>query len=78
MPFLLLISAVLRRFRPIAHSGIRLGGGQFDNRTVNHAVAPFIGMGSTYNSLGKNLLVPRSFSDLMSHRLALLNAPANL
>jgi hypothetical chaperone protein len=73
-----LISAVVRRFQPIAHSGIRLGGDQFDNRTVNHAVAPVIGKGSTYNSLSKNLPVPRSSSDLIWHRLALLNAPANL
>lgn len=67
-----------RRFQPIAHSGIGLAGDSFDNRIVNHAIAPVIGKGSTYNSLGKTLPVPWSSSVLMWHRLELLNTPANL
>lgn len=65
-------------FQPIAHSGIGIAGDQFDNRIVNNAVAPVLGKGGTYDSLGKTLPVPWSNSDLMWHRLAMLNTRENL
>ena len=65
-------------FRPIAHRGIGIAGDQFDNRIVNRAVAPVLGKGGTYDSLGKTLPVPWSSSDLMWHRLAMLNTRENL
>lgn len=65
-------------FRPIAHSGIGIAGDQFDNRIVNQAVAPVLGKGGRYNSQGKTLPVPWSSSDLMWHRLGLLNTRENL
>jgi hypothetical chaperone protein len=67
-----------RRFQPIAHTGIGIAGDQFDNRIVNQAVAPMLGKGGTYDSLGKTLPIPWSASDLMWHRLALLNTHENL
>ncbi len=65
-------------FRPVAHSGIGIAGDQFDNRIVNHAVAPILGKGGRYNSQGKALPVPWSSSDLTWHRLGLLNTRENL
>jgi hypothetical chaperone protein len=65
-------------FRPVAHSGISIAGDQFDNRIVNHAVAPILGKGGRYNSQGKALPVPWSSSDLTWHRLGLLNTRENL
>lgn len=67
-----------RAFQPIAHSGIGVAGDQFDNRIVNHAVAPVLGKGGTFDSNGKTLPVPWSSSDLMWHRLSLLNTRENL
>jgi hypothetical chaperone protein len=65
-------------FRPIAHTGIGIAGDQFDNRIVNHAIAPILGKGGTYDSFGKTLPIPWASSDLMWHRLALLNTHENL
>lgn len=64
--------------RPVAHSGIGIAGDQFDNRIVNQAVAPVLGKGGRYRSQGKKLPVPWSSSDLMWHRLGLLNTRENL
>lgn len=64
--------------RPVAHSGVGIAGDQFDNRIVNQAVAPVLGKGGRYSSNGKMLPVPWSSSDLMWHRLGLLNTRENL
>jgi hypothetical chaperone protein len=40
-------------FKPIAHSGIGVAGDHFVNWIVGHAIAPVLGRGGTYESLGK-------------------------
>ena len=44
--------------QPLAHAGVGIAGDSFDARIIEHAVAPQLGKGATYRSLGKVLPVP--------------------
>jgi hypothetical chaperone protein len=46
---------------PLGHSGVGVAGDTFDQRIIQHVVAPHLGKGSTYRSFGKVLEVPGGF-----------------
>ena len=43
---------------PLAHAGVGIAGDTFDARIIEHAVAPQLGKGATYRSIGKELPIP--------------------
>ncbi|MBY9065496.1 Hsp70 family protein [Hyphomonas sp. WL0036] len=45
----------------LSHSGIGIAGDAFDQKIIEHVVAPLFGKGSTFQSNGKTLPVPSSF-----------------
>jgi hypothetical chaperone protein len=63
-----------RRCVPLGSVGIGLAGDRFDYRIVDHLVLPMLGKGSSYESFGKQLEIPRSyFADFADwSRLALM------
>ena len=64
----------------IGTSGVAIAGDTFDSRIMMHLVAPKLGMGSHYSSLGKELPVPVwLYSQLSSwHRTFLLKEPKTM
>jgi hypothetical chaperone protein len=45
---------------PLAHGGIGIAGDHFDYRIIDHVLLPRLGKGSSYTSMGKTLMLPRS------------------
>ncbi len=64
--------------QPIAHAGLGLAGDRFDSRIVNHVVAPYLGKGSRFKSFDTVMTVPWNSSDLVWHRISLMNNPTDL
>jgi len=63
---------------PIAHAGLGLAGDRFDARIVDRVVAPHLGKGTKYKSFGNVLTVPWNSSDLVWHRISVMNNPTDL
>ena len=53
--------------RPLASRGIGLAGDQFDSRIIDRVVAPALGKGTMYRGLGKELDIPASYFNKLSH-----------
>lgn len=56
----------LLRFEPLASRGLGLAGDQFDARIVQNIVAPALGKGSKYRSMGKDLEIPPVYFQKLS------------
>jgi len=66
--------------RPLGRSGVPVAGDSFDARIIDAVVAPFLGKGSSYQSFGKTLEIPRHYyGDLANwSRLALMRSDKTL
>lgn len=47
------------RAQPLSHAGVGVAGDQFDFHIINNVIAPRLGKGSRYTSMGKVLELPR-------------------
>jgi hypothetical chaperone protein len=65
---------------PLAHGGVGIAGDVFDYRLIDHVVAPRLGKGTHYRSLGKVLPLPAYFHAAFAqwHQLSWLNTPQTL
>jgi hypothetical chaperone protein len=45
---------------PLGHGGVGIAGDHFDYRIIDHVLLPRLGKGSSYTSMGKDLVLPRS------------------
>lgn len=65
---------------PLGHSGVGVAGDTFDQRILDHVVAPRLGKGSLYRSFGKVLPVPNHyFHDIARwNQLALMKSAQTL
>jgi hypothetical chaperone protein len=68
------------RAAPLAHGGVGIAGDVFDYRLIDHLVAPRLGKGTHYRSLGKVLPLPAYFHAAFAqwHQLSWLNTPQTL
>lgn len=62
---------------PLAHRGIGIGGDRFDFRIVQQAVAPKLGKGTTYRSLGGDFDIPAAYFNRVGnwHEFVFLRTP---
>ncbi|ACL59679.1 Hsp70 family protein [Methylobacterium nodulans] len=66
---------------PLGHSGLGIAGDAFDSRIVDHLVAPHLGKGGTYRSMGGKILpLPAHYYANLSrwHQLALMKWSGDL
>jgi hypothetical chaperone protein len=65
---------------PLAHGGVGIAGDVFDYRLIDHLVAPQLGKGTHYRSLGKVLPLPAYFHAAFAqwHQLSWLKTPQTL
>jgi len=68
------------RATPLAHGGVGIAGDVFDYRLIDRLVAPRLGKGTHYRSLGKVLPLPAYFHAAFAqwHQLSWLNTPQTL
>lgn len=64
---------------PMGHAGLGIAGDSFDYRIINAVVAPLLGKGSQYRSMGKVMEVPAHYYANFArwHQLAMLKSPEN-
>lgn len=64
----------------LGHAGVGVAGDSFDYRIVQHVVCPQLGKGSSYQSFGKRLEVPKNYYSKFErwHHLSLLRNPRTL
>jgi hypothetical chaperone protein len=64
---------------PIGHAGVGIAGDSFDYRIINAVVAPRLGKGSQYRSMGKVMDVPAHYYANFArwHQLAMLKSSDN-
>ncbi|OUS14544.1 hypothetical protein A9Q97_03665 [Rhodospirillales bacterium 47_12_T64] len=66
---------------PLGYAGLGIAGDTFDSRLIDHIVSPFLGKGSGYYSLDRQVLdMPGNFYNRFSkwHELGILKSPTTL
>ncbi len=66
---------------PLGYAGVGIAGDSFDSRLIDHIVSPYLGKGSGYYSLDRQVLdMPSNFYNRFSkwHELGILKSPTTL
>ena len=65
---------------PLATAGVGIAGDTFDIRIIDHVVSPYLGKGTTYRIMDKEMPIPAEYYAGLArwHRLSMMRAPRTM